>query len=246
MFSGHANSVPVSATEGNRKLWAVGFTILSGTVLVCCCCWILHLGLKHSKPLESPAQKYVAELVHANGMVLVRDPGKSEWREVKTGARLMEGDLVRTDNSGGAGVQYKNGTTVTVPETTVFTVRSATNNRIEVSASPEAEIALLLPENNRDPAAGAQTKGANESIELQQVVPFGRSLELIGRVEAGSRLAVNNEIVEVAGDGTFRYFTSPFPVSARFVHLDLKVTDLAGRTRIWTATHDFSPHGWEN
>jgi len=30
------------------------------------------------------------------------------------------------------------------------------------------------------------------------------------------------------------------------VPCNLKVTDLASKTRTWMATYDFSPHGWEN
>jgi hypothetical protein len=83
-------------------------------------------------------------------------------------------------------------------------------------------------------------------VELDQIIPFGRSLKLIGRMEAGSSLAVNNEVVEVTGDETFKHFTRSFPAPAHRVHCNLKVTDLAGRTRTWMATYDFSPHGWEN
>ncbi len=237
--------MPVSVAVRKRKLVAVGLAILSGIALLC---WTIHFGLKHSKPKPSDqlAQEYIAELVHARGMVLVRNPGKSEWREMKTGERLMDGDLIRTDSLGEASVRYKSGTTVTIPETTVFTVRSGANDRIEVSASPGAASIPLLPADNGEPSDRAQTRGSKPSIELQQIIPFGRSLELIGRVEAGSSLLVNNERVEVAGDGTFKHFTRPFPDSVQIARLNLKVTNLAGRTRIWTAIHDFSPHGWEN
>jgi hypothetical protein len=54
---------------------------------------------------------------------------------------------------------------------------------------------------------------------------------------------VNSEIVDVAGDGSFKHFTNPFPVSARKVYLVMRVADLAGRTRIVTTTHDFGPQG---
>lgn len=82
-------------------------------------------------------------------------------------------------------------------------------------------------------------------LELQKIIPFGRSLEIIGRVEAGSRLAVNNETVEVLGDGSFKHFTQPF-TSGNKIRLEIKATDLAGRTRILTAFHDFSSSGENN
>jgi hypothetical protein len=76
-------------------------------------------------------------------------------------------------------------------------------------------------------------------LELQKITPFGRSLEIVGRVEAGSRLAINNESVEVSGDGSFKHFTELFPASIDRVRLVLKATNLAGRTRTLTAHHDF-------
>jgi hypothetical protein len=79
-------------------------------------------------------------------------------------------------------------------------------------------------------------------LELQKIIPFGRSLEIIGRVEAGSRLAVNNETVEVSGDGSFKHFTKPF-TSGNRIRLEIKATDLAGRTRILTVFHDFGSSG---
>jgi hypothetical protein len=83
-------------------------------------------------------------------------------------------------------------------------------------------------------------------LELEKIVPFGNSLELVGRVEPGSRLVVNDEIIDVAGDGSYKYFTNPFPASSRKVKLVLTATDLAGRTRTLTATHDFDPGGENN
>ena len=65
-------------------------------------------------------------------------------------------------------------------------------------------------------------------------------------MEAGSGLAVNNEVVKVTGDETFKHFTRSFPAPAHMVHCNLKMTDLAGRTRTCMATYNFSPHGWEN
>jgi hypothetical protein len=101
----------------------------------------------------------------------------------------------------------------------------------------------LAVENSREQAGPRHKKNpGSESqpfLELRKIIPFGRSLELIGRVDAGSRLAVNNEFVEISGDGSFKHFTKLFPPSSDRVSLVLKATDLAGRTRTLTAYHDF-------
>jgi len=248
MFRGHHGSTPHSAAKArNRKLFAAGIPILCGIVLVCL---IVLFSLKKSqvKLPEPPGPEPAAELVSAAGMVLLQHPGKAEWQQVKTGAHLQEGDLVRTESSGSAEIRYKSGSTVTIPGQTVFTVQGTAGNVMEIAAPPE-EASLnprLIAGEIGNSIKGAQTAGSKPSVELRQIVPFGRSLELIGRVEAGSRLVINNDIVEVSGDGSFKHFTSAFPLSARLVYLNLKVTDLAGRTRTWTATHDFSAHGGEN
>jgi len=112
---------------------------------------------------------------------------------------------------------------------------------MEISAPPDAAMLPLLLAEEKGNAANGSSGGP--FIELQQIIPFGRSLELIGRVEAGSSLAINDDIVEVSGEGFFKHFTKPFAASAQLVRLSLRVTDLAGSTRIYTATHDFRPHG---
>ena len=232
----------------NRKLFTAGIPIFCGVVLVCI---ILLFSLEKSpvKPPEPPAPEPAAELVSATGMVLVQHPGKGEWQQVKTGAHLEEGDLIRTESFGNAEIRYKSGSTVSIPEQTVFTVQETAGNVMEITAPPE-EASLnprLIAGEIVDSRKGAQgAAGAKPHVELRQIVPFGRSLELIGRVEAGSSLVINGDTVEVSGDGSFKHFMSPFPLSARLVYLKLKVTDLAGRTRTWTATHDFSAHDGEN
>jgi len=76
-------------------------------------------------------------------------------------------------------------------------------------------------------------------LELSQIIPFGMSLELVGRVEPGSRLMANDEAVEIAGDGSYKHFTNPFPASSQKVKIVMKATDLAGRSSVLTAIHDF-------
>jgi hypothetical protein len=247
MVSGKSGSIPHWVKiRRNRKPLILGGSVLLGIVLFCLIACLILKDFRSKLP-EPPAPEPIAELANAVGMVLVQNSGKSEWREVKAGAPLMEGDLLRTDNSGEAGIRYRSGTTISIPEQTVFTLRKMGENRIEISVPPEATglPPLLLAGENGISGTGAKS-GASRLMELQQIIPFGRSLELIGRVEAGSNLTVNDEIVEVAGDGSFKHFTKQFPASAHKARLDMKVTDLAGRVRIWTATHQFTPDGADN
>jgi hypothetical protein len=243
MSIGNLDAPRSTAAERKQKLIIVGVPVLLGIVLVGCITYFIHRNYK-ARPPEPPKQEAVAELVSAGGMVLVQDPGRSEWREVKTGTPLIEGTLVRTDSSGEAGIRYRNGSTISIPAETVFTVRNSGENRIEISAPPQAAGAspVLLADESGS-AVSPEQEASRRNLELQQIIPFGRSLELIGRVEAGSSLRVNNENVEVTGDGSFKHFTKPFPDSAHTVHLSLKVKDLAGRVRIWTATHTFHTDG---
>ena len=193
-----------------------------------------------------------AELVSATGLVLAGKSGRMEWNQISIGARLMVGDLIQTDKSGTASIRYSNGNTVSIPEDTILTIRNSENGSMEISA-PAMEVHGDPVEAGRggndsvneagstvDAFNRARAKESGPFIRLDQIIPFGRSLELIGRVEAGSRLSVNNEIVEIGGDGSFKHFTNPFPASIQTVNLLMKVTDLSGRTSVVSATHDFN------
>ena len=251
-----------SSRHSAPKAWGgiflvAGICVLSAAALV-------YLILRHSNNgpdvmrVEAKAMDPVAELVSATGMVLTGKPGLAEWNQIAVGARLMEGDLIQTDKSGGAGIRYSNGNTVTIQENTVLTVRSAGEGSMEISAPATEEIppfadsgrkrAASSPTAAEDRAAVAAFNEARAGelgpfIRLDRIVPFGRSLELVGKVEAGSRLSVNNESVDVIGDGSFKHFTNPFSASVEKANLVMKVTDLAGRTRVVAAIHDFNSHG---
>lgn len=204
---------------------------------------------------EARTKDPVAELVSATGMVLAGKPGRTEWTQMAIGARLMEGDLVQTAKAGAAGIRYSNGNTVTIQENTVLTIRSAGDGSMEISvptmgaepvpsAPGKGQEAKPVGLEDRNAVAAFNEVRAGEPgpfIRLDRVIPFGRSLELVGKVEAGSRLSVNNEIVDVGGDGSFKHFTNPFPASDQKVNLLMRVTDLAGRTRAIAASHDFNP-----
>ncbi len=242
MSYGHGISLFCSAVGGfKKKLLATIVLICSGIVILGL---LAYFGLRSSraKAPDPPARPPVAELLSAGGMVLVQTPGKAEWREVKTGAVLVEGDLVRTDTTGGAVVRYTGGATISISRNTVFTLRGPGDNQMEISASPESagHPPLVLAAESEGVAAWARR---GPVVELDQILAFGRNLELIGRIEPGSSLVVNDEMADVSGDGSFKHFTRSFPAAAGKVKLNLKVTDLAQRTRTWTTTYDFSPHG---
>jgi hypothetical protein len=199
--------------------------------------------------VEAKTKDPVAELVSATGMVLTGKPGRAEWNEIAVGARLMEGDLIQTDKSGGATIRYSNGNTVTIQENTVLTVRNAGDGSMDIGVPAAEEAPAVGGTEDKAAVAAFNEARANEPdplIRLDRIVQFGRSLELVGNVGAGSRLIVNNEIVDVAGDGSFKHFTNPFPASVQKANLDMKVSDLAGRTRVFAAVHDFNPHGGDH
>jgi hypothetical protein len=260
MHSSHAHSLSDPAKKsGNRGLFVAGVLTLSGIVLVSLI-FILKSHSREAKPVNVPSQESAAELVSATGMVFVSKPGRNDWQQVTVGARLLEGDLVQTDSSGEAAIRYSDGVTVSIQASTIFTVQNAGDGSMEISLpsqettapsgastagqEPSAPDIAQFDKNSEAPVLNdARANQASLFIKLDRIVPFGRSLELIGSVEAGSRLVVNDEIVDVAGDGSFKHFTNPFPVSAQKVRLVMRVTDLAGRIRIVTTTHDFNPHG---
>jgi hypothetical protein len=241
-----------STKKAGRAKW-VAAGVLSLAVLAVVC---LFLYSKSKPPAIQPSKVedriQGAELIRSVGTVLRSRPGRSGWQPVGAGARLMEGDLVQTDRAGEACIRYASGMTVTVQESTIYAVHEGGDGTMEMSVS--------APSPSPDPAAGAvpgrnapagsssdpiaqsgeNAQGAPLFIKLDSIVPFGRSLELIGKVEPGSKLSVNSESAEVDADGLFKHFTNPFPGHAPKVDLVLKVTDLAGRTRTITAAYDFS------
>jgi hypothetical protein len=256
MYSSLTHSLPHPANKGrNRKLLIAGALVLSGIVLVALIL-VLKWQNREAKPVQAPAKRPAAELISATGAAFVKVPGGTDWRPVQVGARLMEGDLLQTDSLGEASIRYSNGVTVSIQARTIFTVHNAGDGSMEISVPSQEALAPSVASMSY-PEAGTQTAlqspkkpeipvlkdtKANQTslfIKIDHIIPFGRSLELVGTVEAGSKLAVNDGIVDVAGDGFFKHFTNPFPVTAQKVRLVMKVTDLAGRTRTVTTTYDF-------
>ena len=49
-------------------------------------------------------------------------------------------------------------------------------------------------------------------LEITSIIQHGRVEEVVGRAEPGSTVIINNQqVFNIAPDGTFRHFTSPFP-----------------------------------
>ncbi len=260
IFTSH-NELSIQSTgkRRNQKLLVAGVVTITGLVLACLLIYYRHTEPK-AKSVEVQANNSVAELVSATGMVLTGKSGRTDWNQITVGARLAEGDLIQTDQSGTASIKYSTGATVTIQPNTIFTVRNPGDGSMDITlplqqAELSSDAAHLDQQTSSEAGANAENgieapafgKGNKSDLrpymKLDRIIPFGRSLELIGEVEAGSRLTVNDESVEINGDGSFKHFTRPFPASAQKVSLVMKVTDLAGRSRVETATHDFNPHG---
>lgn len=261
------SSLSDSLPHSSKRPWN-GIFLVAGMVMLAAAAsvyFVLHRtgNSRDVTRVEAKTKDPVAELVSATGMVLTGKPGRTEWNQIAVGARLMDGDLIQTEKSGGASIRYSNGNTIAIQENTVLTVRSAGDGSMEVSVpgmeeSPASADSRKGQDASAPDAAGPENKAAvaafNEAranepgpfIRLDRIIPFGRSLELVGKVEAGSRLSVNNEIVDVGGDGSFKHFTNPFPVPGHKANLLMKVTDLAGRTRVAAAVHDFNPRGGDH
>jgi hypothetical protein len=259
MFSRHTDSLPQPAIKRwNWKFLLAGGLVLAGIALMALL-FVIRSRDNATKPASVPVKGHVAELVSATGMVFIGKPGRTEWNQATVGAHLMEGDRVQTEDLGEASVRYTNGNTVSIQAGTIFTVRNSGDGSMEIgvpyqradapSSSPGREPGTPAgpgAESDMPPETSTEAKVPSPFIKLERMIPFGRSLELIGKVEAGSRLTVNNESVDVAGDGSFKHFTNPFPSKARIVRLVMKVTNLAGHTRMIMTTHDFSAKGVEN
>jgi hypothetical protein len=259
MYGSHTDSLTQPAKgRWNRKILVSGVLVLAGIALIALL-FVFKSRDNATKPVAVPVKDYAAELVSATGTVFVGKPGRTEWNQVTVGAHLTEGDLVQTDKLGEASIRYTNGNTVSIQASTIFAVRKSGDGSMEIGVpyqdadmpstamdSKSGTPADPSAKSNIPPGASASAKVSSPFIKLDRIVPFGRSLELIGSVEAGSRLTVNNESVDVAGDGSFKHFTNPFPAADRIVHIVMKVTNLAGHTRVITTTHDFNPQGGEN
>jgi hypothetical protein len=65
------------------------------------------------------------------------------------------------------------------------------------------------------------------SIDIEKIVPFGHNFQVIGKTDPGIMIFINDEIVEVKGDGSFKHFTKPFKTKGKN-ELVIVGRDLAG------------------
>jgi hypothetical protein len=260
-FSSYRNSSLRFAKRARRRRFITAGLLI---ILIAASAYLLFFPkFWRSEPNEVKlsTKNPVAELVSATGVVLMEKPGRKAWHPVSLGARLTDGDLIKTDQFANALVRYANGTTVSIKEKTIFTVGSVGNNGNDASVPPQDTDQSSSPSKPEDQLLSGSEAGSGNGIKtsnqeknahihpfmkLERIVAFGRSLELVGTVETGSRLVINDEVVDISGDGSFKHFTKPFPVSAQKVRLVMKITDLADRTRAETVAYDFDPHGRKN
>jgi hypothetical protein len=215
----------------------------------------------NKKKASSSPEPSSPVLVSATGEVLLLRAGGIEWREAKAGELLHDGDLIRTNAPGNADIRYPGGMVVRVREETIVVVQHALSDEIEVVMPTEIMTAGFQHSafsgfdgvwDEKDDVSDATPSGdpglekSRPFIQVQRITQFGRILQLVGAVEAGSRLVINNEMVEVGGDGSFLHFTNPFPGSSAEAHLVMKSTDLAGRTSSLEATYQFGPYVGDN
>jgi len=65
---------------------------------------------------------------------------------------------------------------------------------------------------NRFDVVQQVSQGHQAFLEITNIIQHGRVVELVGRTEPGSTVIINNQqVFNIAPDGTFRHFTSPLP-----------------------------------
>ena len=220
--------------------------------------WIALWSPQHAEP-DSTGEG-VAEIENVTGKVSVRLRSNTSWAKGAEGMKLYAGDLIQTGSSGVVQLRFPRGASISVPSDTMFSVRHVEERTgkslppLSLSSRPvslSAENPTPPPAPEKKPLPDAPTKVAEPikqavtqvktvplpepTLELDRIVPFGRSLQLVGRVDPGNKLVVNNEVVQVESDGSFKHFTKQFATSGT-VQLVLKTTDLAGRVRTVTRT----------
>lgn len=239
------------------RLVALGVVVVVLLGLVVYVGWI---ALWPARPVEAGSgPDGVAEIEAASGSVSVRLRSQAAWERGRMGMKLNEGDLIQTGSSGAVQLRFLHGASVSVPADTMFSIRNV-KERLGKDTSPISlsAKAVSLPTSRPSQAPAPAEKPVSESsakagepapqgesakaktvvppeptLELERIIPFGRSLQVVGRVDPGNKLSINGEIVGVASDGKFKHFTKPFTTQGT-VHLVLKTTDLAGRVRTVT------------
>ncbi len=247
-------------TAGSGRLVAGGMVLAVTTLVIILAYPHIRRFLPGPAPQPMATRMGVAQLEATEGDVRIRRRNEISWEAAAKGVQLSEGDLIQTGRSAKAQVRYLSGLSILVPAESIFAFRGSELPPIREEAGPASGAAALAPraanpvQKGEPPLAGSSRTAAQAQaeeqekrrltdtppkLELQKIVRFGKSLELIGRVDPGTSLTVNDESVEVAGDGSFKHFTRPF--TTRKAQLVLKAIDLAGRVRLLTTEATLVP-----
>ena len=262
MSTSNPGPEPTPRAKDSRlyRLVAFGIVIVVFLGVISYVGWLALRRPQHAGP--GPTGEGVAEIGNVTGNVSVRLRSNSSWEKGREGMKLYAGDLIQTGSSGIVQLRFLSGASISVPSDTMFSVRQVEDwagkglTPLSLSSRPVSLIAekstpTVAPVQDKKPLPEAPTKLAepikpavsptktavlpDPTLELDRIVPFGRSLQLVGRVDPGNKLLVNSEFVKVESDGSFKHFTKPFATTGT-VQLVLKTTDLAGRVRTITRT----------
>ena len=67
-------------------------------------------------------------------------------------------------------------------------------------------------------------------LELKEIIVMGNILEVIGKTDPDNFLTINNRVVILSKDGSFKHFTEPF-AGARVATLNIVIKDYSGAVR---------------
>ena len=234
----------------------LGGLLLGGLALACFAAYPYLQRLASPALAESDTRPRLAGLESIAGEVSVRQHDSAAWKAASASFPLAEGDMVRTGRSGSARIKFTSGETVTVPPETIFSLRPRSGGPVQLATAATAPAAKKgAPAPAADAAPAAETSTAPQPTAPRPVVAtqaprpapaeptlvignlawFGNTLQVVGRIDPGNTLMINDERVETAPDGAFKHLTAPYSPdegSPRVVVLTTK--DLAGRVKTIT------------
>lgn len=234
---------PRAARAKTLLLGGLGLAMLG--VLGALACSDLREIMPAQPKRETSIGTAIAQIVLAKGSVALRRRNQVSWSSAGSGMQLCEGDMVQTGGSGSITIRYSDATAVSLPPNTVFCIHHGEDiTTAEAKPGPPVQREPTKPRGAAEqPSIVPHAVGleSQPTLELERIVAFGRTLELIGRADPGSTLYINDETADISGGGSFKHFTKPFPPGRTHVQLTLRVVDLRGRVRTLNATHDFGP-----
>jgi len=200
---------------------------------------------------EGSTEAAVGCIVSAQGSVSLRRRNKAAWTYARSGMQLCEGDMLQTGGTGSITIRYSDAVVVSLPPDTVFSV----DHNASTPAPQAAPRAAARREPAKPPLLAKPPVSAEQpesmprasipdrepALELERIIAFGRTLEVIGHVDPGSSVYINEESVDISGSGSFKHFTKPFPSGSTHVDLILRVVDLRGRVRTLYSSYSFGP-----